>query len=281
MSNNGIKVSFNIHPRWVQSMGTQQFLAPLKDAGLSALEFALEAGDPDWPKFEPLMEEVAELGYAICFHAPFHQGYNPAGFNGSERESIISQYRPMLEIAQRWGMRQGIPTATVLHSARASGPNRESLVKDTVEFVKWVMGEFDHILLAVENLGPTDNGEFKIGDTREEVLSIVTAAGNPRAGICWDFGHDCLHQRLSLPDEEWLQKVVHVHIHDIDAEGIDHHPLVFGNCPYRDWLRALVHRNMTGAVTLEVKGGQMKGWTLEKVMAALTDSIAEIFEVSR
>ncbi|HTX78096.1 MAG TPA: hypothetical protein VMC62_00435, partial [Longilinea sp.] len=112
-----IQIGFNIHPRWAAGSTLETFLAPLKKAGLSALEFALEGHDPEWKAFEPLMEEGAALGYRLCFHAPFRAPYTLAGFNTDNRNAIIAAYRPMLAVAQVWGERQGGLATVVLHSA--------------------------------------------------------------------------------------------------------------------------------------------------------------------
>ncbi|MGD0708676.1 MAG: TIM barrel protein [Anaerolineaceae bacterium] len=275
-----IQIGFNIHPRWAAGSTLETFLAPLKAAGLSALEFALEGHDPDWKAFEPLMDEGASQGYHLCFHAPFRAPYTLAGFKGNDRDAIIALYRPMLAIAQSWAMRQGGQATVVLHSAHSDHAERAALYADTLSFLEWALQEFDHLRIAVENLGPSSGADVKVGDTREEVLSLVTSLDHPRLGTCWDFGHDCLHHRTHLPPEEWLRRVVHVHAHDLDAAGLDHYPLVFGNCPYQAWLQAVACSGMRGVATLEVKGGQMKGWSLERVTKALVDSIKDLKEAS-
>jgi sugar phosphate isomerase/epimerase len=275
-----IGIGFNIHPRWAAGSTLENFLAPLKAAGLSALEFALEGHDLDWNTFQPLMEEGASLGYRLCFHAPFRAPYTLAGFSMDNRDSIIAAYRPMLAIAQSWGMRQGSPVTAVLHSAHSDHAERAALYADTLAFLEWALPEYDQVRIAVENLGPSKGSDVKVGDTREEVLSLVKMFDHPRVGICWDFGHDCLHHRSHLPSEEWLRRVVHVHAHDLDAAGLDHYPLILGNCPYREWLQALVRCGMQGVATLEIKGGQMKDWPFERVNQALVDSIKGLKEAS-
>ena len=280
MATEGIQIGFNIHPRWAAGSTLETFLAPLKKAGLSALEFALEGHDRDWKEFEPLMEESASLGYRLCFHAPFRAPYTLAGFKVDDRESIIALYQPMLAIAQSWALRQGGMATVVLHSAHSDHSNRATLYADTLSFLDWALQEFDHLRFAVENLGPSDGTDIKVGDTREEVLALVETLDQSRLGICWDFGHDCLHHRSQLPGKEWLARVVHVHVHDLDAAGLDHYPLVFGNCPYQEWLQALARCGMQGVATLEVKGGQLKGWPLERMAQTLIDSIAAVKEAS-
>jgi len=275
-----IQIGFNIFPRWVTGSTLETFLAPLKKAGLSALEFLLDEHDPEWKAFEPLMEEGASQGYRLCFHAPFRAPYALAGFKEGDRDTIIASYRPMLSIAQSWGVRLGDLATVVLHSAHSDHLERVALFADTVSFLQWALSEFDHLRIAVENLGPSSDADVKVGDTREEVLAVVKAVDHPRVGICWDLGHDCLHHRSHLPGEEWMRRVVHVHAHDLDAAGIDHYPLIFGNCPCREWLQALARIGMHGAATLEIKGTQMKGWPPERVTAALVDSVAALKEAS-
>ena len=276
-----IGIGFNIHPRWAVGSTLEAFLEPLKNAGLSALEFALEGYDPDWKAFEPLMEEGASLGYRLCFHAPFRAPYTLAGFKEDNRDAIIASYWPMLAIAQSWAKRQGGLATVVLHSAHSDHLERALLYADTLAFLEWVLPEFDRLKIAVENLGPSKGADIKVGDTREEVLSLVRAINHPHVGICWDFGHDCLHHRSNLPSEEWLRRVVHVHAHDLDSAGLDHYPLTLGTCPYREWLQALARCGMQGTATLEIKGGQLKDWSLAKVNQALVDSIKGLKEASK
>ncbi len=89
-------------------------------------------------------------------------------------------------------------------------------------------------------------------------------------------GHDAVSKTPVELTPEWLSKVIHVHIHDVDENGLDHYPLVLGNIPYQDWLTQLKQAGMQGIVVLELKGERMKNWTLERVMAALTDSFSAI-----
>jgi len=85
------------------------------------------------------------------------------------------------------------------------------------------------------------------------MLRIVEEVGNCRLGLCWDMGHDVKAGRLTAPDAAWLDRVVHVHLHDIDENGTDHYPLLCGQVPYRTWLPALIQVGFKGIVTLEIK----------------------------
>ena len=267
---NQIKVGFNMHPRWACGELLPGFLEPLRAAGLRALEFELWDGDPDWPRILPLMEDCRQMGFELCFHAPYRRPHNVAGFAGEKRAEIQADYAPMLDVAARFA-----PAPVVIHGARSKTRPHETLYADTVAFLEWVLERYPALTPALENL-PPDPRRIKIGATRGEIRDIVEKVGGRRLGLCWDMGHDVVTGRQSTPDAAWLRHVVHVHLHDIDENGTDHYPLLYGRVPYRAWLPTLVQAGFGGIVTLEIKGGQLVHLKLEQIKQSLVASVAEI-----
>jgi sugar phosphate isomerase/epimerase len=89
-------------------------------------------------------------------------------------------------------------------------------------------------------------------------------------------GHDYLRHQQDEPSPEWLSRVIHVHLHDVDLGDQDHYPLVLGNVPYRPWLQGLKQAGMKGIVVLELKGERLKDWSMNQIRVALTGSIETI-----
>ena len=263
-------VGFNMHPRWAFGDALAAFLGPLREAGLQALEFGLEAHDADWPRFLPLMEDCGQLGFTICFHAPYRMPYTIAGFAGHERTAIEAAYAPMLDIAARFGL-----ATVVVHGARSTTRLHEEVYADTIAFLEWALEQYPTLTFALENLNP-DPGQTKVGTHRVEVLRIVEEIDAPNLGICWDMGHDVQAGRLYLPDEAWLHYVRHVHVHDIDEQDVDHYPLIHGRVPYQDWLPALAATGFEGIATLEIKGGQLASLEVAQIMEMLVEGVGEI-----
>lgn len=264
------EVGFSMHPRWAYGDALPDFLEPLQAAGLRALEFELWEYDPDWPRFLPLMEDCRRLGFKLCFHAPYLPPYTIIGFAGEQRDEIQAAYTPMLDIAARFA-----PTIVVVHGA---GPDKERtpemLRSDTIAFLEWVLTRYPDLTPALENLIPNPGG-YRVGPVREELLHIVTQLDDRRAGVCWDLGHDARAGHTDTPDVSWLRRVVHVHLHDINEDGIDHYPLLYGRVPYHTWLPALVQAGFSGVVTLEIKGGQLTHLEFGRVKRLLISSVAE------
>lgn len=246
------------------------FLEPLRAAGLQSLEFKLDDHEPGWLRSLPLMEDCRRLGFALCFHAP-HQGpYTIVGFAGEHRGSIQAAYVPMLDVAARFA-----PATVVVHGAKgAEECSPDALRADTVAFLEWALGRYPRLTLALENVIPTP-GHLRVGVAREELSHIVAQFDDRRLGMCWDMGHDTRMGHTAVPDPAWLRRVVHVHVHDVDGRGADHHPLLYGRVPYRTWLPALVQAGFSGVATLELDGERMAHLGYGQVRRVLVASVAE------
>jgi sugar phosphate isomerase/epimerase len=272
-----IRVGFNIHPRWVQGTTLRTFLAPLRKAGLGVLEFELDNHLNQWEEFEPLMEATINEGLDISFHAAYRASHTLVGYTSGKQFEIEQDYRPLLQIAENWSIRLGNPHPVVFHAATAPAPHDKApLIADTVAFLQWVCKEFPHLRIALENNSADAKNTIKLGIAHQDVLALVEKIDHPHVGVCWDMGHDIHGNSPVAIEPEWVNKVIHVHVHDVDDDGLDHYPLVLGKVPYKEWLAKLKAVNMKGVVVLELKGERMKGWPLERITSALTESFAAI-----
>ncbi len=275
-----IRIGFSMHPRWAGTDGLEAFCAPLIRAGLSSLEFELDNLQKDWPAFKPLLESAFRMGLGLSFHAPYRFPHSLVGFADQERNRIQEDYRPVLTIAETWAQKSLKCQTLVIHAAVGQEPvNQEALITDTLAFLAWILEEFPDLQLALENNHPARPGEVKPGVEPEDVLSMVAALDTPRLGVCWDLGHDYLRQKEAVLTREWLSKVVHVHVHDVDDRGEDHFPLIFGRVPYERWLGAWKTQAGGGGVVLELKGKHLQNWAPAQIAKVLETSISQLNKV--
>jgi len=274
---NAISIGFNIHPRWVQGTSLKAFLTPLREAGLDSLEFELDNRLPMWEDFGPLMEETVALGLQLSFHAAYRAPHTLLGYSSGKKEEIDQDYRPLLQIAEDWSLRLKKQHSVVFHAATAPAPHdTRPMIEDTVAFMQWVCTDFPHLKVALENNNPSSDNLVKLGIQREDVLALLQLIDRPQAGICWDMGHDALTTQPVTAPQEWVQKVIHVHLHDFDKDGQDHYPLIFGNVPYQRWLAQLKLAGLQGIVVLELKGERFKNMEYEQIIRSLADSFNAI-----
>ncbi|MBC8265070.1 MAG: sugar phosphate isomerase/epimerase [Anaerolineales bacterium] len=260
------QLGLNMHPQWLGDGKAGDFLFPLRERGLSVLEFTLNLSSSDWPEMRSLIEECHQLGFRVTFHAPYKAPHNPAGFSGAERDEVVRLYRPALAYAARIAEAAGA-TTLVVHGAKGNSP-REELRRDTRAFLAWILEKFPGLSPCIELLVKEERTN-KIGDNKAELAEIVSGPstglrpalkrsevaglGLPEVGICWDLGHDACNGSVAAPPG-FIASVRHVHVHDISPNGEDHNPLVFGNVSYEDYLRRLNQAGYRGAIILEVDG---------------------------
>jgi sugar phosphate isomerase/epimerase len=275
-----VRIGFSMHPRWTGERGLEDFLRPLRQVGLSALEFELDDRLEDWPAFGPLMKASFEMGLALSFHAPYRQPHSLVGFAGNGRAHIQADVSPLLAVAETWAQLSPTCRRVVVHAAVGRAPaDPAALAADTHAFLAWVLEAYPDLELALENNHPARPGEVKAGVAPQDVLALIAAVDNPRLNACWDLGHDFLRAGGAEPSAAWLAKVVHVHVHDINEIGVDHYPLVFGNVPVEAWLRAWKAQGGRGGAVLELKGKQLMGWSADKIGESLELSVATLGEV--
>lgn len=267
-----MKAGFTLDPQWIGPQACDEFLAPFTTAGLRVLEFILHPFAEDWIPIKTLAEECVEAGYACHIHAPYLNPFNPAGFASARRTEVRRMFSPALELTERLARRGGFTLALVIHGARGT-QSLDELTRDTREFLAWALSETQLACLALELLPPKKL--TRVGERREEVFALVREIDHPRLGICWDLGHDAILGYKDLPSEDFLRAVRHVHIHDRNSAGEDHFPLIYGNVPWQQDLRALSQVGYTGAVTLELN------FKRAQTVARLNDRIVDSFSAMR
>jgi sugar phosphate isomerase/epimerase len=270
-----MQLGFGLHPKWLGNGTREEFLAPLKAAGMSVLEFTLHPNTDEWQAMQALAGECVDAGYRCHFHAPYQEPFNLAGFATTRRSAIQKMYAPALALAERLAEQQRFDAALVIHGAHAVAA-RAALRQDTEAFIEWVLAETPHArpMLEILNHKPPFT---RTGESRAEVLDIVRALNDPRLGVCWDLGHDYLLGYTELPTEGFLRAVRHVHIHDINAAREDHFPLIFDNVPWQADLRALRGVAFDGAIVLEING--YRAARVERLRERLAESFAKMSEI--
>lgn len=269
-----MQLGFALHPKWLSNSTRESFLAPLKAAGMSVLEFTLHPGTEDWQAMRALAEECVGAGYRCHFHAPYQVPFTLAGFSTSQRAAIQEMYAPALELVEQLAGEQHSAPALVVHGATAEAP-RSELRRDTEAFLAWALAETYSARLMLEILPPKPPFT-RVGESRDELLDVVRQMNEPRLGICWDLGHDYLLGYRELPSDDFTRAVRHVHVHDVDGAGVDHFPLICGNVPWQADLRALACVGFEGAVILEVNGYHAQA--VERLHERLAESFTAMSE---
>ena len=274
-----INIGSNLDYHWLKGRSFSTVIQPLIKAGLTVLEVHLDLRFQEIAdQIEFLCEEATRAGLGISFHGPYLDPPFMYGFSGRNKDVIKSLWKPVLELVNRFSLTNGIRTEMVLHGSH--GPNAEmsALLTDTVEISRWILSYCPNLFLGIENLPTPRNPSnlVKFGEDRKSVMKAVTQINHPRCGITWDMGH-CIRNKVFLsPDDDWLNQVIHVHVHDVDENRQDHWPLIFGSTPYQHWIQDLREHGFIGTITAELNRVLYKDWSQEKIDHDLLITIEKI-----
>lgn len=200
-----------------------------------------------------------DAGLKVSLH-PYSErtASNPALFSPAPENACRSFHQRILSIAAEISSQQQAPTIVNIHAAAGTADDsRRDLIDRSVCFFSWA-GDWcrrnaPQVRPVVElQISPGPNESIhRIGDTYHELLEVVTRGG---VKACWDFGHAYLnHIRYGMPlypPPDLLPHIGHVHCHD--ACGDDHHPLVYGTLPWKEFIRLLIESGFDGNIILEV-----------------------------
>lgn len=263
-----INIGSNLDYYWLRGRPFLSVVEPLMEKGLTVLEVHLELRFPEIADHVKTMcQEAARTGLGINFHAPYLDPPFMYGFSGEEKESIKADWSPALDIVNQFAGTNEIRTEMVLHGSHGPHAPMDDLLSDTVEISHWILETCPDLFLGIENLPtPRNPNELVIfGENRESVLEAVQKVNHNRCGITWDMGHCVRNKVFNLPSEEWMRRVVHVHLHDVDENRQDHWPLIHGNTPYEKWIPELRDHGFEGTITAELNGRLYQDWTQDEI----------------
>jgi len=210
----------------------------------------------------------AGAGLAVAIHPYLGGKENPAFFGMSpEAEAAARSVVTAAALASRIA---GGTVRLVLHPAEMPcRPEEQDLVerrRRPFEASKRYFNRIAELVAAhpsveplVEHQVPPVEGEgvIRIGDTYAELTALLDGS---KLGICWDTGHYILsiarHGQPGMPSDAFVRRVREVHLHDV-AEGEDHRIVRRDSALPRAYIRMLLERGFTGAVTLEYSARAM------------------------
>ncbi len=114
--------------------------------------------------------------------------------------------------------------------------------------------EFPSYTYALEN--QRSKGYIDPAVTFEGVVQIVSKIPDKKIGICWDMGHSYSnvinYNHPLFPPREFLERVIHTHIHDLGPDGRTHWPFKKNIVPLEENIRLLQSYKYTGTYNMEL-----------------------------
>jgi len=258
-------------PRWYQG-GPERltaYLERLRTWGATATEVVLHHGpadertarvhllDPDW---ERVLRCYRDAGIAVQVHVSLDPRFATQRWL-DEPEDLAREYEPILGVVRDLAAEQG-RAVLVLHGANDPARGYEENRRATIGLLGWLAEAAERmpgeVLVGLELGAVKPDRPAATARSRADVLALVQAVDSPRVGICWDLAHDCENAAHEpgwepVPGSEFLDRVVHVHVHDLGDDGASHYPPVLGRVPIAEQLGALAARGPLPSIIMEVR----------------------------
>jgi sugar phosphate isomerase/epimerase len=258
-------------PRWYAAPEhtLDDYLDHLVDWGATSAEMVLHHGpydertarvhviDPDW-RFTS--DAYHERGIAVQLHVSLDPRFATSRWR-SDREGLQREYEPILVLVSSIVERQD-RVVLVLHGAADPAAAADDNEAATIGLLDWLANraQVSSLPLALSlELGAAKTGrESAAARSRQSILRIVERLPTEQVGICWDLAHDCENSTVdpewtTIPAPDFLGRVNHVHLHDLDGQGMAHYPVLLGNVPYPEQFAALRRVGPLPSITMEVR----------------------------
>lgn len=252
-----LRIGFSYNYNWWDELDPVSLFALMRTCGMTDLE--INPPSEHVGETALMASHALEAGLRVHFHAPYPPVAFPvAGYCGADRDACQAIFRPLFDLALETAVRQQNPCVINLHGASGPGDvDPLELRRATRDFLRWavtVVGDYP-VKLALE-VALYSPGRVRVGQFGGEILDIVREIGHPALGLGLDMGHCGMYElQRSMPydlSDDFMRRVVHAHVHDIDGEGRDHCPLVYGNVDYPGYLSWLARKHFDGAAILEL-----------------------------
>lgn len=236
-------------PRWydLDSNRFREYLDHVVESGASSAEIVLHDGDADEftsrvhvvrSDWESITKGYRDRRLTLSVHGPLTPEFSPKRWK-DDQDSTLARYLPILQQVADIAEDQGGATLILHALADNSGTQCEN-EHMTAAFLTSIADQLERysslVSIAIELRAFRQSRSTAAATTRESVLRVLNHVNHPRVGICWDVAHDleshiALGQEWSVPDPLFLNRVRHVHLHDLGPEYEPHYPPLIGTVP--------------------------------------------------
>lgn len=254
-------------PRWHDGRFAD-YLALLEASGATLVELPLHHGphdertarvhvlEADW---DAVVEAYRARDIAVQLHVSLDPRFATERWRDAP-ETLRAEYAPLLRLLAELAPEQE-STALVLHGAADPALTRAENERATLGLLDWLadrLAPLPRTEVALELTARKPHYPTAAARDRASVLHIVEQLDAPHAGICWDLAHDLQNAAgesgwALVPDEAFLRRINHIHLHDLDRAAVAHYPLVLGGVPYPEQFDALARLGPLPSITMEVR----------------------------
>lgn len=241
----------------------EKYILALKTKGTDSIEIrklSREVNEVDYDAVNTSIQKIWNAGMQITIH-----GDLTGDFTGDSFSDIYPSMSYVLEHFQKYQSKIVMTLHALQEPSKSSEKSQDELKEHTIDMLKeWTLiveTENLPIYFALEN-NRNKKKSIDPGNSCKVVTEMVQRVNSKHLGICWDMGH--LYSNLiceteldmqlgDLPQDDFLRKVYHTHIHGLNSLGRTHFPLTKNyDLPLELYVKALMEVGYKGIYNLEL-----------------------------
>jgi len=250
-------IGFTLTGDWREILETDILFDKLRNFGCRSIELHLNPFNPAFSETLALARSLFNRGWNLTIHAPTDSDFNIAYYTESQ-DKVEFAYRTLLDVVYSLSVDYKQVVLINFHGGQGTCC-REELLESARQFVHWLVplleNRYTGLRMALELL-PYDPAYIRVGDRQEDLLYVSEGLNSAHFGFCWDIGHLRRNRELfnygSAPKPDFIQHVIHTHVHEVDARCRDHCPLGRGVFPAVNDLKYLLDAGYKGVYNLEL-----------------------------
>lgn len=242
----------------------------LADQGVTAIEIGVNA--PQYfdhrnaADLQKLLSVLSSSGVRVhSIHAPFGADYDVSSLDDVVHERGVDSLINSIELASVIDADKVIMHASEALNGERSG--RMERARGVLREVATLASEYG-IILALENLPPG-----YLGQSPEEIISLLDGTDRATVGVCFDSGHANLGGHFAEYASALLPLAVTTHLHDNDGSGDQHKFPGDGNIDWHAFASTYRVLGCKATIMLECKPPVDMQWSeaFQKFRVALSE----------
>lgn len=256
----------------LKDISLHQYITYLNDKNVDGLEIALHETLLDLDNYKALAKECQKTSLKLSYHVPdfvIEGQYEIANIrtDASIKKNFIKLYDDILMLAQH--AKIAPDTIITFHGAKAYDRDYDKAYDNTMFFSDFSLNLFEKrslpFKLSCESL---NTNIMTFGDSRIDLVKLVSQFESDKLGICWDIVHDSNNydQEYMMPDNLFYKYINNVHIHGskkVLSTIEDHIALHKSELNTKSYIDYLKEHNYNNALTHELLSFKCQDYRLD------------------
>ena len=233
----------------------------LADQGVTAIEIGINS--PQYfdhhnaTALQKLLDVLSASGVRVhSIHSPFGADFDISSLDDVVHERGVDGLISCIELASVIDADKVVVHASDhLNGDGGERARRMERARGVLRELSTVASEYG-IVLALENLPP----EY-LGESPEEIVSLLDGIDRATVGVCFDSGHANLRGHFAEYASALLPLAVHTHLHDNDGSGDQHKFPGDGNIDWHAFMTTYRVLGCSATIMLECKPPANMQWS--------------------